>query len=334
MTAGIAGPLRVAIIGASGIGRHHAKWWAIEGAEICAFAGTSPISIERARQGLLELFPFSGNAYDSVTRMIEAERPAIVDICSPPRLHAEHCRMALEAGCHVLCEKPFVFDPAQSSESLLAEASAILELAASRNLRLGVCTQYAAGAPGLARHFMNRFPGASITTFEGHLEAPNKGRPPEPERTWVDLAPHLLSVLIQLMPDGVPDFSGLEMCFHEYEAWAAFTLRRTNGPDVRCRLRTRNATEPPLNLRRFTLNGYSFTIEGENDQEGVYAARIETPDGHYHEPDMMRLLIREMLQGREAASGMAALHNLAWMLKILNRACTQAPGEGKGFPVE
>ena len=34
---------KVAVIGAKGIGRHHAKWWHTEGVEVCAFAGTSSI---------------------------------------------------------------------------------------------------------------------------------------------------------------------------------------------------------------------------------------------------------------------------------------------------
>lgn len=39
-----------------------------------------------------------------------------VDVCvvsSPTGLHHEHARAALEAGCHVMCEKPFTIDPAQ-----------------------------------------------------------------------------------------------------------------------------------------------------------------------------------------------------------------------------
>lgn len=48
-----------------------------------------------------------------------------VDIClvgSPVGLHYEHAKAALEAGAHVLCEKPFTIDPAQAWElAALAE---------------------------------------------------------------------------------------------------------------------------------------------------------------------------------------------------------------------
>lgn len=42
-----------------------------------------------------------------------------IDIClvaSPVGLHYEHARAALEAGAHVLCEKPFTIDPAEAWE--------------------------------------------------------------------------------------------------------------------------------------------------------------------------------------------------------------------------
>lgn len=47
-------------------------------------------------------------------RDVIAERPDIVVIGTPPGLHHEHARAALEAGAHVMCEKPFTIDPAQA----------------------------------------------------------------------------------------------------------------------------------------------------------------------------------------------------------------------------
>jgi predicted dehydrogenase len=41
-------------------------------------------------------------------------RPDIVVIGSPPDVHHEHAKAALEAGAHVMCEKPFTIDPADA----------------------------------------------------------------------------------------------------------------------------------------------------------------------------------------------------------------------------
>lgn len=43
-----------------------------------------------------------------------AERPEMVIVASPVALHYEQAKAALEAGAHVLCEKPFTLDPAQA----------------------------------------------------------------------------------------------------------------------------------------------------------------------------------------------------------------------------
>jgi predicted dehydrogenase len=43
-----------------------------------------------------------------------AERPDVVVVGSPPGLHHEQAKAALEAGAHVMCEKPFTIDPADA----------------------------------------------------------------------------------------------------------------------------------------------------------------------------------------------------------------------------
>jgi predicted dehydrogenase len=43
-----------------------------------------------------------------------ATEPDIVVISSPPGLHHEQAKAALEAGAHVMCEKPFTIDPADA----------------------------------------------------------------------------------------------------------------------------------------------------------------------------------------------------------------------------
>ncbi len=47
-------------------------------------------------------------------RDVVAERPDIVVVGSPPGYHWEQSKAALEAGAHVMCEKPFTIDPAHA----------------------------------------------------------------------------------------------------------------------------------------------------------------------------------------------------------------------------
>jgi len=309
-------PIRVALVGATGIGKHHAKWWSIEGAQVCAFAGTSAESVAKTRQALVDLFGFSGHGYTSLNALLEAEQPDVVDVCSPPVCHARHVREALEAGCHVLCEKPFVYDPARPCEVVLSEAQALAQLAKGKGLLLSVSTQYSAGARMFEGIWNERRPGEAVVHYHGHLESPAKNRPADPERVWGDLSPHPLSVLIALAPDGVVHWDTVQVTFTGYEALAEFDVRRPTGEILHALIVTRNAVQPPFNVRHFKYNGYVFGVEGQNDVSGVYCARIETANGHYLELDMMRALIRDFARGHPTAGIEESLKNLEWMLRI------------------
>jgi hypothetical protein len=321
----------VAIIGAGGIGKHHAKWWAIEGAEVCAIAGTSHESLAKAEAGLKALFPYDGRSYTDIALLLERERPDIVDVCSPPHWHYAHVRQALEAGCDVLCEKPLVYDREMPIEDLKRQAKALLGLAADRRRRLGLCTQYSVGARMFLDIWRERFGDEPIQRIYGHLESPAKGRPADPERVWVDLGPHPLSVLQRVAPGC--HMTDLTTTFEGYEARARFRLShvvevmkerlgRSDEPIryLDCEVVTRNSVDPPQNVREFRFNDYSFKVDGVTDKDGIYCARIVTPDGEYIRPDMMRLTVREFLQADWIGNGVAGEVNLILLLEILRAA--------------
>ena len=87
--------LRIGIAGASGIGRHHAKWYDFWGCDVVAFAGTSLRSCE---QTLSDLFGFSGRSYCDLQQLLSEERPAVLDICTPDELHFDCALAALRHG--------------------------------------------------------------------------------------------------------------------------------------------------------------------------------------------------------------------------------------------
>jgi predicted dehydrogenase len=67
------------------------------------------------------------HAYNSYAELCEDPELDAVYIALPVSLHAEYCEMALRAGKHVLCEKPFALD-ATEAEQVLSTAHACQRL--------------------------------------------------------------------------------------------------------------------------------------------------------------------------------------------------------------
>ena len=60
------------------------------------------------------------NVYKDIQQMLEKERPDIVDICTPPRTHAEVAIASLMGGAHVLIEKPMAMSTSECDSIILA----------------------------------------------------------------------------------------------------------------------------------------------------------------------------------------------------------------------
>ncbi len=76
----------------------------------------------------------AGPVYGSVEELLDRGRPDVVIIATPPDSHAELCLTALEAGAHVICEKPFV--------SSLEEADRVLQVARKRDRWVAVNQEF------------------------------------------------------------------------------------------------------------------------------------------------------------------------------------------------
>lgn len=60
-------------------------------------------------------------AYTDVAEMLEAERPDLVHVCTPPHLHAEQVSRSLKSGAWVWCEKPPCLSLAEYDQMTEAE---------------------------------------------------------------------------------------------------------------------------------------------------------------------------------------------------------------------
>jgi predicted dehydrogenase len=83
--------------------------------------------------GLRERFPFVGRVYDSAEELLADPTVRIVDIATPPAGRLDWVARAVEAGKHVLAQKPLTVDPAE-----LASLTALLERADERGIRVAV----------------------------------------------------------------------------------------------------------------------------------------------------------------------------------------------------
>jgi len=118
---GAASPLRVCVIGLGPIGNRHAELYVAD--PLADLVGVCDIRRDRADAASARLGVLAGHdvpAFYDVQQMLDALRP---DVCSVAtggyEYGSEHytpTMQALEAGCHVLCEKPISNEIAQGEE--------------------------------------------------------------------------------------------------------------------------------------------------------------------------------------------------------------------------
>jgi hypothetical protein len=304
---------RVAVVGARGIGRHHAKWWHIEGADVCAIVGTSDESNATTVDGLRGMFEFTGTPYTDMAAMLAAESPDIVDVCSPNAMHREHLAAALDAGCDVLCEKPLYHDEAQTDAAVIEAARALVSRAREEERLLGMCAQYAAGAR-VCMDLLGRERGSVPASMSATIMSPTRGRPPVPEQTWVDLGPHLVSIVHELVPGARLSWDDASCEADGHNATMRLAAIGTDGNSCRCELTAGRTDGQPGNVRRLVVDDTPFDIEGGKDADGNFCAMISYAGQTAERVDAMRLTIRAFLGGTAIVDGETAVANLQAVL--------------------
>ena len=112
-------PFKVAFIGAGGIARHHMKYLkTLENVHIVAASDVSEMSLKKLKEEYAEVRQFTD--YKQMLKEVGGEVDAI-DVCTPNGLHAENTITALEAGKHVIVEKPMAMS-AREGQAMLDAA--------------------------------------------------------------------------------------------------------------------------------------------------------------------------------------------------------------------
>ena len=125
-----AGSIGAAVVGTGFIGAVHVEALRRIGVDVRGVVGSSP---ERARERGAEAgLP---SAYASLDEALADDGVRVVHITSPNHLHHGQVRAVLEAGRHVVCEKPLAMTPAEAADLLeLARASGLVH-AVNFNIR-------------------------------------------------------------------------------------------------------------------------------------------------------------------------------------------------------
>ncbi len=100
--------MRIGIVGVAGIGQHHIRvLGSMERYEVVALCDINETVLRERAEG------HSVGCYTDAADMLDHERLDAVSLCTPPKAHLPHTRLATERGVHVLVEKPMAPDVAQ-----------------------------------------------------------------------------------------------------------------------------------------------------------------------------------------------------------------------------
>ncbi|UXM93175.1 Gfo/Idh/MocA family protein [Paenarthrobacter sp. JL.01a] len=140
-------PLRVGMVGYAFMGAAHSHAWRTAPRffdlpltpELTAVAGRNPDGVKAAAAK----YGWASTETDW-RRLVERDDIDLIDICTPGNTHAEIAIAALEAGKHVLCEKPLA-----NSVEEAAKMTAVAQAAAERGV-LSMCGFSYRRTPALA----------------------------------------------------------------------------------------------------------------------------------------------------------------------------------------
>lgn len=134
-TPATAPPTTIGLIGAGYFSQFHVDGWArLDGASLVAVADQS---LEAAQRRIAEHARGEPTrAYDDVQKMLDTERPEIVDIATPPGTHAEMIDRAIASGAKlIICQKPFCGDLAGATAATRKAEAAGVPLIVHENFR-------------------------------------------------------------------------------------------------------------------------------------------------------------------------------------------------------
>lgn len=179
-----------------GIGFHLARFLAAAGTHVVGLVGTTPATVAEARDALAREGIRARGSVDA--RALVADlAPDVLVIASPAPTHDAYLELGLEAGAHVLCEKPLCW----GGDDVGGRARRYAEAYRARGLHLAVNAQW----PYTLDTWRRLFPAAASPPARFWMRlAPNSAG----EAMVPDALPHVLSLLLAVAPGEAPRVEG------------------------------------------------------------------------------------------------------------------------------
>ena len=133
--------LRIGIIGCGRIanGKHLPSLKLLDTIEVVSFCD---IVRERAEETAKEFGIEGATVYEDFNEMLKNETLDVVHVCTPNNVHAPASIAAMEAGCHVMCEKPMAKTAEQAQAMLDAQKRTGKKLTIGYQCRFSLEQQY------------------------------------------------------------------------------------------------------------------------------------------------------------------------------------------------
>ena len=107
--------MKIALVGVGGMGSVHFNVY--KNLTDIEFVAACDIRMDMLKEKVGD-YPI--RLYADMDEMLEAEKPDMVDLCTPTYMHVEQAIKAMEFGCHVLSEKPMALNSADCDTLLAA----------------------------------------------------------------------------------------------------------------------------------------------------------------------------------------------------------------------
>jgi predicted dehydrogenase len=122
--------LRVAALGAGYFGQFHYRAWSRLPVDLVGICDRDEARAAAVARG----FPLA-RTYGTLDAMLEAERPDLLDVITPPASHLDAIRTAAAQGVDVICQKPFCGSLAAAEEAVAIARQTGITLIVHENFR-------------------------------------------------------------------------------------------------------------------------------------------------------------------------------------------------------